>query len=160
MISKVIFIVFFNLILSLLQTSFFGELVGNVFVPNLILAFSFALMFKDLKNLSLMSAFIGGLIIDFLSFNIVGISPLVLVGSLYIFSIVRRHLSKDWPVSFLVHSLSLFVYDLLLGNLKPIMYKKYLIFLVLMFGVSLLFYTLVVGVANYLRRIGISIEEQ
>ena len=93
--KKALLLLFINLILVLLQISFFGELLPSVYVPNLILSFSFAILFADLSDASYMSAFIGGLMLDLLTFGIIGVSSLTFVGFLFLFSFVRRYVSKN-----------------------------------------------------------------
>lgn len=156
---KIVLVVLINIIFSLIQTSFFSNLVGSVFVPNIVFIFAFSLMFWDLKKLSLMSAFVGGLFLDLLGFNIVGLSSLIMVGSLNLFFIVRRHFSKGWVVNLLFFSLSLVLYDYILGNLVNIGLKEYTGFILAMVVIAVFFIMVIKRFLNYLHKIGIDLNK-
>lgn len=108
--KKFLIIVFVNILLVLLQTAFLRELVGASATPNLVLAFSFSLFFMDLENLSLMSAFVGGLLLDLFGFSIVGLTPLVITGSLVLVTFVKRYLFRGWISNLLLVFLAQLIY--------------------------------------------------
>jgi len=83
-----------NLLLCLLQTAFFPELFGVTAAPNLVLAFSFALFFLHKFNLSFLSCFIGGLLLDLLVTLPVGLSSVILLSCLVCAFYVRRYLFR------------------------------------------------------------------
>lgn len=156
---KIFLVILINIVFGVIQTSFFSGLVNNLFVPNLILILAFSLMYKDLNELSLMSAFVGGLILDLLGFNIIGLSSLAMVGSLYLFSIIRRHVSKSWFTNLLVFSAALTVYDIVLGSLATAGLWTYAAFVLVMFFVSVILASLVESILSYLHRVGVDLTE-
>lgn len=101
-----------NLMLALLQTSFFAEFVGGGFNPNLVLAFAFGLLFVEKDSLSLISAFMGGLILDFLGFSPVGLSSLLFVLCLELVIFIRQHVFRGWILNFLSVYLTAIVFGL------------------------------------------------
>jgi len=108
MTKRFFILLFINLILVLFQ-------LGTSFVPNLVLAFSFALVFSNLGNTGKMSAFLGGLFLDLLGFNIVGFSPVIIVGCMIMYDFVRRNISKGILINALAVVFSTLVYDGVLG---------------------------------------------
>lgn len=108
--KKFLVITFVNILLVLLQSSFLRELVGPSNTPNLVLAFSFSLFFMDFEDMSLMSAFIGGLFLDFFGFSIVGLTPLIITGSLLLFTFVKRYLFRGWVSNVLLVFLAQIIY--------------------------------------------------
>jgi len=76
--KKYAIILLINIVLALLQLSFFSELLGVNFMPNFILAFSFAFLISDKFELSMFCAFTGGLFLDLFGVSTLGFSSLIL----------------------------------------------------------------------------------
>jgi len=105
-----------NLVLVLLQYSFFRELFGANYNPNLVLALAFTLFFLDQEDLYLMSGFIGGIVLDLFGFSIVGLSALVITGTLILFHYIRRYLFRGWLSNIVLVILGQIVYVTLLSG--------------------------------------------
>jgi len=99
-----------TLLLVLLQGSLFQTLFGARYNPNLIIALSFTFFYAGKDELAQITGFVGGLFLDVLGFSIIGISPLLIVGFLLIFSFVRRHLTRGWVLNLFGVCASTFVY--------------------------------------------------
>ncbi len=65
------------LVIALLQTSFVFEFFGSVWNPNLILALVFSYIAVGKTEIGLFSAFMGGLILDFVGVTTPGASALI-----------------------------------------------------------------------------------
>jgi hypothetical protein len=149
------FIILFalNIVLVLIQNSFLGELFGFSYSPNLVLALAYSLFFMDLNDLSLMSGFIGGLLLDLFGFSIVGLSALTITGTLVLFTYVKRYLFRGWTSNLVLVFLAQIVYINMLigaGSLpRPVIISglSTLVF-------SLGFYLLVQSFAGYLGKPG------
>ena len=157
---KKFFILFFvNLVLVLLQLSFFGELFSGSFVPNLVLALAFALAFSELADFGKMSALAGGLLLDLLGFNIIGFSPTVIISCLIIYDLIRRNVSKNVILSSFVVIISSLVYDKLLG-ISPTFFAPQAIKSALVtFAAWGIFYLLTSNISTYLAKSGYKISE-
>lgn len=94
--KKVLTIILLNILLVLIQTSFLRELLGDFIAPNLVISFAYALLFMNFEDTSLMSIFIGGLLLDLFGFSIVGLSPLILTGTLILFRYIKKYLFRGW----------------------------------------------------------------
>jgi len=155
--KKALLLLFINLILVLLQISFFGELLPSVYVPNLILSFSFAILFADLSDASYMSAFIGGLMLDLLTFGIIGVSSLTFVGFLFLFSFVRRYVSKNVLTNSLGVVVLQSIYVWFILGFKAIGISKLLISGVVTLLAVFMFQFILKGFLDYLGRSGYKI---
>jgi len=148
-----------NLILVLLQVSFFGELVAPIFVPNLVFGFAFAIMFIDLSETSYMSAFFGGILLDLLTFGIIGVSSLTFVGFLFLFSFVRRYISKSVYSSSLGVVVTQFLYVWFVLGFETVGFGKILTNSFITLAVALLFQVVLGNFIDYLGRSGYKISE-
>ncbi|MBI2414240.1 hypothetical protein HYV31_00135 [candidate division WWE3 bacterium] len=138
--KNILILVFINLMLVLFQDSFLANLLTFDFVPTLLLALSFGFILSDKEDLSYKSAFIGGLLSDFLDFRIVGESSLILVVCLFLFSLFRRYVSKNiisnFVGVFVVNSIFLF----LTASVSSISIYNYITNGILTFLTSVIFY--------------------
>lgn len=94
MYKKHLLLTFTLVILGLFQTSFLFELFGEV-NPNIILALVFAFLYASKTEDALFSAFVGGLIIDLMTSNILGISSLALVVFTLAAGLVRKYAASN-----------------------------------------------------------------
>ena len=137
-----------NLILALLQSSFLRELVGVSFTPNLVIAFAASLFFMDLEDLSLMSALLGGIFLDFFGFSIVGLTPLIITGSLVLFTFVKKYLFRGWISNVVVVFLTQVVYmGLISGQFSSASSVLYSAFATFIF--SIIFYFINQGFSEF-----------
>lgn len=148
-----------NIVLVLFQMSFFGELFDPIFVPNLIFAFAFALLFNDLSESSYMSAFIGGLVFDLLTFGIIGMTSLTFVGFLFLFSFVRRYVSKNTVTGGIGVILLQFIYTWFILGFRMVGIPKLLLSGFVTLVTVYLFQFILRGFVDYLRRSGFKILE-
>jgi cell shape-determining protein MreD len=147
-------LLFVNLILALLQLSFFGKAFGSGSTPNLVLALAFALTLAGLGGAGKMSAFLGGLMLDLLGFNIIGISSIVLVGSMIMYDFVRKNVSRNLVMNAISVFLSTMIYDKLLGSSVGIFGS---IMTLVFCGI---FYLLVENASGYFLRSGYKISDE
>ena len=115
--NRYLIILIANILLSLFQTSFLNELFGTYLNFNLILAFSFSFLLLDEDELSVFSAFTGGLMLDMLSLGFVGSYAMFLTISLYISYLVKRYIFKS------------FVFQLILVFIFSVLYKSFMFYL-------------------------------
>ncbi|KKS21866.1 MAG: hypothetical protein UU80_C0018G0002 [candidate division WWE3 bacterium GW2011_GWA1_41_8] len=113
--KKYISLSFINIVLVLLQTSFLFEFFGSAANPNIVLAFSFSLLFLGRKEEALFSAFVGGLLLDLSGFTIPGLSPLIFLSSIYLGIFIRKYIFKNWSLQFVTVMLSTFLYKQFVG---------------------------------------------
>lgn len=108
--KKLMLLTFINLVLALFQNVFMLELFGPVLNPNLILAFGFSLIALNKKDISVWSVFLGGLFVDMLSSNILGISPLLLIFLVYVAFYVQNYLFRGMHISLIMLFLASITY--------------------------------------------------
>lgn len=94
--NKYFAILVINIILSLLQVSFFNEVFGAFINPNFVIAFAFSLLLLDEEDTSIYSAAVGGLLLDLVSFSTTGLFMLVYSVMLYILYLIRRYVFKNF----------------------------------------------------------------
>ena len=82
------------IVLAVLQLSFFPEVFGIWYSPNLVLALSLALLFRDRFDEAMFCGFFGGLVLDLLSFTPAGLSALVICALIYCVYLARRYLFR------------------------------------------------------------------
>ena len=157
--KKFLTIFFMNLVLVLLQLSFFGELFEGAFTPNLVLAFGFALTFGSLANSAKVSVLIGGLLLDLLGFNLVGHSSTVIIACMIMYDFIRRNVSKNVLLSAAAVFLSSLVYDKLLGMSPSLFFVQSQISALVTLAISGIFYFLINNVLTYLTRSGYGFSE-
>jgi cell shape-determining protein MreD len=92
--KKILILIVSNLILALMQLSFFPNLISVQI--NLVLALSMAFFMIGSNKASIQSAFVGGLILDLFGIDVIGISPLVFILFIMIFNFVRNHTFNSW----------------------------------------------------------------
>ena len=144
---KTLYIIFINLILAVLQNAFFPELFGANFTPNLILAFGFSFLFINKEEEAGTSLLIGGLVLDLLSFNTVGLSSLSFLILLEISILIRKYLTKDLFMQVALIFATNAAYILVLSIKSHYFVNYFHIFLVSLFtcAISLIFYFLEVN---------------
>lgn len=152
-------LLFVNLILVLLQLSFFGELFDGSFVPNLVLALAFAFIFCDLGEMGKTSAFLGGVFLDLLGFNIIGFSPITIISCILIYDLIRRNMSGNIAVSALTLFLATLIYDKIMGFSPRLFASEAVIGAMFTLGICGIFYVLVSNFSSYLARSGYKISE-
>ena len=111
-------IVVINIILVLIQVSFFPALSNNLFIPNLILALSLTLFFLDKTSAAFISAFSGGLLLDLLATSVVGVSLIYIVGLVTGLSYTKRFLYKNTFVKMVLVFLSALLYLVVVTSLN------------------------------------------
>lgn len=140
-----------NIVLVMLQNSFFAELFGANSNPNLVLAFAFGLFFLDREDFYLMSGFLGGVLLDLFGFSIVGLSALVITGTLILFSYIRRYLFKGWLSNIVLVFVAQITYIALLSGsmsvTKPTFFSGISTMLI-----SVVFYIITQNFGGYLGR--------
>lgn len=152
---KYVVLIFVNILLATLQLSFFSKLLGNGYAPDLILAFAFAFAFLDMNEEAYFSAFAGGLFLDLLGFNIVGSSSVLYVGSVVLFLVVQKFISKGM----LVKILGFLVFSYFLSTIRSDVN-----ILVQIFGSCLslffafLFYSVLQNLVVYFKKTGYNIN--
>lgn len=108
--KKFVMLVALNLIFVLLQTAFFPELVGQVWTPNLFVAFGLALALLNYEEDSLLSGVIGGVLYDLLTLSTIGFSSFVLSLLLVFLFYVKQHVFKSLYLSFILGFFLLIAY--------------------------------------------------
>lgn len=107
--NKFLFILGINIILVLIQSSFIVEPNYIYYMPNLVLAFAYSLLLMNRSDIGLLSALIGGLLLDLISFRVIGLSSFSLVLLLLITSYIKKYVFKGIVIQLLL----LFLIDLL-----------------------------------------------
>lgn len=110
--KKILLLLFINFILALFQSSFFFEIFGSISAPNLILAFSISLIALNRTNTSLQSAFVGGLLLDLFTFNVIGSSSVLIIALIYISLYIQNYLFRGLYISILSLFVSSILYNL------------------------------------------------
>lgn len=151
-------ILFINLLLVLLQLSFFGELFGVGFLPNLVLALAISLVLNDSNDMALLSGFLGGLLLDLLGFNIVGVSSLSITVLSGILILIRRSVSKSWIVNIAYVIFAALIYDRAAGNSESFFSSSALSASFVTLGVSVILYFAMRGILDYLKRSGYKVD--
>ena len=136
-------LVFMNLVIGLFQTSVFPELMVASHVPNLVVAFSFALFLFGKEKRSLQSAYIGGLVVDFLTLATPGISSLLMVSALLAVSFIKRFIYKGPITSGILLYIFSVLYAFVITIPNFVWDSKVLFGAFLTFLASLVFYQLV-----------------
>src|SRR3990167_5293719 len=85
-----LFGIFSIYLLVILQISLFNYFSIFSSAPNLLYILSFAFIFALGAKYAFLTAFFAGMIYDTLSFWIVGVTPLLILTSLLLFSLLRR----------------------------------------------------------------------
>ncbi len=113
-ILKKILIGFFGILLIylivILQISFFNYFSIFSVTPNLLYIISFALIFALGEKYALLTAFFAGIIYDILSFGVVGITPIFILISLMLFSLLRKVFIHTSAAFFIYYYLNTLVY--------------------------------------------------
>lgn len=122
---KIILLIVVNIILVALQQSFIPEWIG--LHVNLVLAFAMSFFVMEKSKTALVSAFIGGLVLDLLGFGIVGKSSLVFVLVILIFDFVRDHAFNKWYFNLFFVFLSSLIYSFFAG-LPKVLFSSYELF--------------------------------
>ena len=110
--KKILYLIFINMILVLVQNSFFSELLDVTFNPNLVLAFGFAFLFSNQEEDGSFSLLIGGPFLDLLSFNMLGVSSLTFLVLYELSILIRKYVSKGFVIQLLLVFISSIVYIL------------------------------------------------
>jgi rod shape-determining protein MreD len=97
----------------LIQSSFFVEFFGVARNPILVLALAFAVLMLNKKEFALFTAFLGGILLDSLGTNPIGLSSLVFVGLILSAHFIRKFLIKNYTSQALVAVVGTFLYIML-----------------------------------------------
>jgi len=131
---------FLNIVLALFQTTLFPEILNTVYVPNFVLALCFSFFMMERTNLALKSAYIGGLMLDFLMYTIPGLSALYLVLVILVLVFVRKFVFGGIISSGLLLFLSAFLYHFVVNLPDIILDPRMFIGAFFTFALSQLFY--------------------
>jgi len=105
-----LFGIFSIYLLVILQISLFNYFSIFSSAPNLLYILSFAFIFALGARQAFLTAFFAGLIYDILSFGTVGLTPLLILTSLLLFSLLRRIFIHSSLTFFIYYYLSTIVY--------------------------------------------------
>ncbi|HSX39208.1 MAG TPA: hypothetical protein VLI92_01310 [Candidatus Saccharimonadales bacterium] len=108
--KKIGVLIFVNILLVILQNSFFNELFSAKFNPNLVMAFGFAFLLMNDEEVGLSSLLIGGLVYDLLTFVTVGFSSFLFLILFELCVIATHYFSKSLPFKFLLLFISATIY--------------------------------------------------
>jgi hypothetical protein len=135
--KKILILIFINIIIGLLQVSFFPTLFGSKILINWILAFGLSWLLVYAPVTALKSVFIGGLVLDILLGTRLGLSSLIMTSGVYSLILVRSYLFRGIGSHFVIGTLVAFIYYNIM--LKPAnLILPTIIFSVLTAGVSIL----------------------
>jgi len=116
---KLFVLLFINIVLGLMQTAFFPALLGSKVLTNWVLAFGLSWLLVNAPVTALKSVFLGGIILDILLGNFLGVSSLIMTLGIYCLILVRSYLFKGVISHFVIGSFLAFVYYLfILGVTK------------------------------------------
>ncbi len=110
-----IFITLINIILVMIQISFFYRLFGRSLNPNLITALAFSLFFWGAYDKALFSALIGGIFLDLMGFGTVGLSAIILITCLLLAFYIKKYMFKGWTTQILNLFIASAIYSVLIG---------------------------------------------
>jgi hypothetical protein len=110
---SILIISLINLMFALLESSFFNTVFDSKIIICLVFAFCIALFVADRVQYAYVSALIGGLLIDFLGVNVIGITPVILIASLAVFTYVKKLFLKNLFVNIFFIYLMNIIYILL-----------------------------------------------
>lgn len=146
--KQFMYIILINALAGIFQLSFFNRLFGgHIANPNLILALAFSLFFLGMYERAYFSALFGGLLLDLMSFNTVGLSSLILIFCLISSYLVKKYIFKGWVMQVLSLLITYFIYQGLVESLD----------IKMLFGA---FFTLVFGLLFYLINQPVFTNEQ
>lgn len=109
-IVTVLFGIFSVYLLVIIQISLFNYFSIFSVTPNLLYILPFAFIFVLGEKYALLAAFFAGMIYDILSFGVVGVTPLFILVSLLLFSLLRRIFIHTSVTFFIYYYLSTLVY--------------------------------------------------
>lgn len=113
--KNLILIIFINILLVLFQESFFLEIFGSELNINFVLALGFSFFFANQESDALKSLLVGGLIIDLISTNIVGITSTIFILIMLIASFIKRNIFNGLGIQVLVLILSVVIYKFIMN---------------------------------------------
>lgn len=113
-----IFGIFSIYLLVILQISFFNYFSIFSVTPNLLYIIPFAFVFVLDEKYALLAAFFAGIVYDILSFGVVGVTPLFILTSLLLFSLLRRIFIHTSVTFFIYYYLSTLVYRVVHSGLQ------------------------------------------
>lgn len=92
---SILLISLINIVLVLLESSFLNTLFDTKIILCLVFSFCIALFVADRAQYAFVSALIGGMLIDLLGVNVIGITPVILIASLVLFTYIRKLFLKN-----------------------------------------------------------------
>lgn len=111
--KSLIIILITNIVLVLFQTSFFNILFGD-YSPNLIMAFAFAVVFTLKGEYKYLSGFIGGLFFDLLTFNIIGLTSVILILTMIMSYIIKKFFISRTYMNIVLVFISSIIFDFII----------------------------------------------
>lgn len=135
-----ILIILINIILAIVQVSFFYRLFGRTLNPNLIAAFAFSFFFWGIYDKGFFSALIGGIFLDLMGFSSVGLSALILIMGLLLAFYIKKYIFKGWTTQILSLFITTISYSSLLGFPNFYFDLKTVISALITVVISLIFY--------------------
>lgn len=102
--------IFLVYLLVILQISLFNDLRIFTVTPSLIYILSFAFIFTLGEKYAFLTAFFAGMIYDILSFGALGVTPLLILTSLLLFSLLRKVFIHTSVTFFIYYYFSTLVY--------------------------------------------------
>jgi hypothetical protein len=117
--KKIILLIIVNLILILIQVAFVPTLFTTVGSPNFILALGFTFLIIDKLEMGLQSVLIGGIMLDSMLYNHIGISSIILTIGILISFIVRKYFFKG----LLTHAVFIIISSVIYSQL--LIYKSF-----------------------------------
>ncbi len=109
--KKYLILTFACIVLVIFQTSFFAEILGYYFNPNLVMAFAFSLLLFGKTRYAMFSAFLSGLLIDAQGFSIIGLSSLLFTAFLAFSGFIRKYIINDLISNALVIAVCTVIYQ-------------------------------------------------
>ncbi|MFA6981828.1 MAG: hypothetical protein WC243_02295 [Patescibacteria group bacterium] len=108
--KKVVTLFFIDLILILLQKSFFPVFFDYRYYIDLYLAFTMALFLEEKETEAFVSALVGGLLADVLGMGLVGVSSFVVTSLLLVLRFTKRFFYRNWPLRVAFALLVFYIY--------------------------------------------------
>jgi len=114
-VKKYLVLVFVSFIGVILQTSLFLEIFGPKVNPNIVFALGFAFLFSNKQKYALRTALVSGVLLDLLSFNVVGTTSLFMIFSFYASKFIQEKFFKGIGVLVFLSIIFFTIYKMLYG---------------------------------------------
>jgi hypothetical protein len=134
-----------SIVFVILETSFFSVIFGNEVNPNVIIAFCFAYLVLDELDSALLSAIVFGTAYDIFSLNLIGVTPVFLVLTIYLTYILERNILRGRRYYYLVLPFATYFYSII--HLRYLYFSQNLAIGIFLTFLLCLFFTFVIS--NY-----------